>query len=126
MNEMDILEDIRDPRRLNLLADQFRQGRDIADLLALLLSESGEIVGAAAWIVGEVDIDPQNARLLIPRLRQLVSHENPSIRFHAIGALFPFLDKADPAIMEMLTPLSADPNEGVRSIAQAALRRISQ
>lgn len=126
MIEREILDIIRDPQRLDLLADEFRQGRDIGDLLALLNSDNGEIVGIGAWIAGESKFDPANAQSLISRLHQLVNHENPSIRFHAIGALFPFLDLANPATKAMLVRLSCDPNEGVRSIAQAALKRMSQ
>lgn len=126
MTEREILEIIRDPERLALLADEFRGGRDIGDLLALLDSDNEEIVGIGVWIAGEVKIDPTDALLLIPRLHQLVNHEEPSIRFHAIGALFPFLDIENPATKEMLVRLSDDPNEGVRMIAQAALKRLTQ
>jgi len=123
MNEMEILEIVKDPDRLNFLADQFRQGRDIGDLVILLNSDSDAVVAAAAWIAGEIDNDLPNAQLLVPCLQQLVKHNNPSIRFHAIGALYPFLNKADPAVKEMFIQLGSDPDEAVRSIAHAALRR---
>jgi|GEM_PF-1248753 len=126
MIEKEVLEIIRDPRRVNLLADEFRQGRDVGDLLPLLDSDNEEMVGIGAWIAGEVKIDPATAQPLVSRLHQLVNHENPLIRVHAIGALFPFFDIWNPASREMLVRLSDDPNEGVRMIAQAALKILTQ
>ena len=126
MTDREILEIIGDPRRVNLLADEFRQGRDIGDLLPLLDSDNQEIVGIGAWIAGEVKIDPANAQPLVSRLHQLVNHESPLIRVHAICALFPFFDIENPATKEMLVNLSDDPNEGVRNTAKAALKRMSQ
>jgi HEAT repeat protein len=124
--EIEILEIIRDAKRLAVLADEYRQRRDVGDLMALLISDNDEIVRIGAWLAGEVKIDTASARPLISRLHQLVSHENPSIRFHAIGALFPFHDWADPGTKEMLVRLSGDPNEGVRLRAEAALKRMPQ
>ena len=126
MIESGILEIIKDSQRLTQLADEFRQGRDIGDLLALLNAEHHDIVTIGAWIAGEITIDPAKAQPFISRLQQLVNHKVPAIRFNAIGAIFPFLDRSDPAAREMLVRLSADSNEGVRRIAQAALTRMSQ
>jgi HEAT repeat protein len=126
ISECEILEIVNDADRLGLLADQFRQGRDIGDLMVLLNSKNEEIVRIGVWIAGEVKVDPANAQPLIVRLHQLITHDDPSIRFHAIGALFPYLDLADPAANEMLVRLSRDPNDGVRAIAEAALKRTQQ
>ena len=126
MIERNTLKIINDPKRLNLLADEFRAGREIGDLLVLLNSENEQVVWVGAWIAGEVIIDPADAQPLISRLHQLVDHENPSIRFKALGALFPFLDVANPAVKEMLVRLSCDPIEGVRLAAQSALMRKSK
>jgi hypothetical protein len=126
MIEKEIVGALKDPRRLDLLVDEFRRGRDIRDLLTLLNSKNEEIIGIASWIAGEIRIDPANAQPLISRLHQLVNHETPAIRFNAVGALYPFLDFADPAAKEMLVRLSSDSNEGVRLMAQAALKRMSE
>lgn len=125
---METREIINDPRRLALLADEFREGREkkISELLALLNSDDQEIVAAGAWIAGEVKLDPVAAQPVISRLQQLVNHKEPAIRFCAIGALFPFLDGSDPGVREMLVRLRADSNKGVRMAAQAALTRMSQ
>jgi HEAT repeat protein len=122
--EKKILKILKDAKRLNLLADEFRAGRDIDDLLALLNSDNEEIIEVGAWIAGEVSINPTDAGRLVPRLHHLVSHKSPSIRFYAIGALFPFLDAGNGAAKEMLLGLSNDPDKGVRAIACAALKRI--
>jgi len=126
MIESEVLDIIKGKRRLGLLADEFRGGRDIRDLMVLLSSDNDQIVEIGAWIAGEIKIDPANAQPLITRLRQLVSHENPSIRSQAIGALFPFHDWTDPATKETLVKLSRDPNKGVRLTAQATLKRMPQ
>lgn len=124
MNKSEILETIRDPDRLNSLAEGFRQSRDVLGLLALLDSENEEIVRAGVWIAGEVKFDPSTAGPLLARLYQLLNHENPSIRFHAIGGLFPFFDSSNSVARHLLRQLSTDTNEGVRIAAQSALSRM--
>ena len=124
MIESEIREIAKDPQRLALFADEFRQGRDIGDLLALLNADHEEIVRIGTWIAGEVKIDPAEAQPMILRLQQLVNHKEPAVRFHAISALFPLLDGSDPAVREMLDALSTDSNEGVRRIARAALTKM--
>ena len=118
MNENEIREIIKDPKRVNTLADEFRRGRDVCDLLPLLNSENKEIVGVAAWIVGEVTIDPSKAEPVMSRLHDLLNDADPSVRFLAMGALFPHISK------ETLVTMSSDPNEGVRIRAQSALKRL--
>ena len=124
MTETQILEIIEDPRRLHSLVNQFRQNPDVSKLMVLLNSENEKIIEVGAWIAGEILIAKVNAQPLISRLHQLASHSNSSIRFQVIGALFPFLDQSDPAILEMLTKLSHDSNKGVRSSAEAVLKKM--
>ncbi|HEU4779251.1 MAG TPA: HEAT repeat domain-containing protein, partial [Steroidobacteraceae bacterium] len=59
----------------------------------------------------------------ISRLRKLVEHENPTVRFHAFGALFPALNWQDAASQDLMSKLRNDPNEGVRRSAEAAATR---
>lgn len=124
MIEKDINEMIKNPQRLAALADEFREGRDIGDLLELLDSEDEEIVGIATWIAGEIRIDPEEAESVISRMHRPLDHRDYSIRFHAIGALYPFLDRSASETKAMLTRLSNDPEKGVRMAAQAALKRL--
>jgi hypothetical protein len=110
--------------RLFLLVDEFRGGRDIGDLITLINSNDQVLVEFAAYIAGEIRMDPVKARPLIARLRELVNHDAPVMRFYALGGLFPFLDIADPPTMAMLTKMISDPNAGVSARARAALTRL--
>jgi hypothetical protein len=125
MTETQILEILKDSKGLYSLANQFRINPDVSELMVLLNSSNDNVVEVGAWISGEILIAKENAQPVVFRLRQLANHSNPSIRFHAIGALFPLLDPADPATREMLIKLSHDSNKGVRLSAEAALKRLS-
>ena len=125
MTETEILEIIKDSKRLQLLANQFRQKPDASELMVLLNSDNDKIVEVGVWIAGEILVDKANAEPMISRLHQLLSHPNSSIRFHAIGALFPFLDLSNPATREMLTKLSHDSDKAVRLSVEAALKKMS-
>jgi HEAT repeat protein len=128
MIEDEILEIVRDQQdngeRLNEIADQFRGGRDVDDLIALLDSTDAELTAMGAWILGELRLDLYNFDHLISRLRRFLKHENPAVRFHAFGALFPALDWQDDAARTLLANLRKDPNEGVRRSAEAAAARL--
>ena len=125
MTEMQILDMIKDAKRLHSLVNQFRKAPEVSELMVLLNSDNDKIIEVGAYIAEEILIDKANAQPLISRLHQLVSHSNSAIRFHAIGALFPFLDPSDPGTREMLTKLSHDSSKGVRLSAEAALKKMS-
>lgn len=128
MFENEILEIVGDAadngERLNAIADQFRHGRDLTDLVVLLDSGNSELVSIAAWILGELHLELYNSAGFISRLRELVDHEDPSVRFHALGALYPALDPQDVATQTLLSTLRSDPNEGVRKSAETAAARL--
>jgi len=116
-----IINGTRDrPGELNSLVDQFRNGRDVKDLLSLLQSENNELVRIGAWITAELSFDRYNNPVFIDRLRQLTNHEIPAIRFHALNALFPSLDSSQQETHDLVARLRNDTNKGVRSIADAA------
>jgi hypothetical protein len=127
--EREILEIVRDPedhgKRLNEIADQFRGGRDVDDLIALLDSTDAELASIGAWILGELPLELYNFDHFISRLGRLLDHGNPAVRFHAFGALFPSLDWREDAARTLLAELRKDPNEGVRRCAEAAAARLS-
>lgn len=125
MTETEILEIIKDSKRLHSLANQFRRNPDVSELMVLLNSDNDKIIEVGVWISGEILIDKASAQPVISRLHQLVSHSNSSIRLHAIGALFPFLDRSNPTTLEMLTKLSHDSNRGVRLAVEAVLKKMS-
>ncbi len=130
MPEDEVLKIITDSKnqgeRVSLLADEFRRGRDLGELIILLNSNNEDIIAIGAWIGAEIHFDKASACFLISRLHQLLKHKNPAIRFHSFGALFPHLDPTSRASQEMVKKLSRDPNEGVRTIALAALAKIQK
>jgi hypothetical protein len=129
MIETEVLEAAADAttggKRVNEIANQFRRGRDVTDLLALLDSSNAELVSIGAWILGEIDFNLYNDPSFISRLRALIQHANPSVRFHVFGAIYPALNPADPATIALVRKMRTDPDEGVRRSAEAAAARLS-
>ena len=112
-------------QRLNGMADQFRCGRDVSQLIGLLDSSHADLVSIGAWILGELHFELYNSDRCLQRLRKLVDHTDPSVRFHALGALFSALTPEDADTQALLQKLRNDPNEGVRRSAEAAAARLS-
>lgn len=111
--------------RLNELVDQFRRGRDVDQLMVLLGSSNPEVVSIGAWVLGELQFELYGSSTLVSRLRELLDHEHPAVRFHALSALYPALDIGDADDQALLRKLRSDPNEGVRRSAEAAAARLS-
>lgn len=109
---------------LNLLVDEFREGRDPSELLSLLQSNNSESIEIGAWIASEIPFDWYNTPAFIDKLRELSNHERPLVRFYALGALFPSLDKTNPVSLELIHRLLEDDNEGVRIRAESAAKRL--
>ncbi|HEY5755656.1 MAG TPA: HEAT repeat domain-containing protein [Steroidobacter sp.] len=128
MIETDILAIFADAidggKRLNEIADEFRSGRDVNELLVLLDSDNFELVSAGAWILGELSFDLYNSDRFLSRLRALLDHQDPAVRFRALSAVFPALNGQDAATLALLSKLRSDPNEGVRMSAEAAAARL--
>jgi len=126
--ESEILTILREPigigARVGEIADQFRDGRDVSHLLGLLDSKHADVVSIGAWILGEIHFELYDSITFLDRLRVLLDHEDPSVRFHALGALFPALNREDPDTHALLARLASDPNEGVRLSAKAAAARL--
>jgi hypothetical protein len=111
--------------RLNEIADQFRRGRDVNELTALLDSSDIELLSIGAWILGELHFELYNFDRFISRLRELLDHKDPTVRFHALGAIYPALNPLDATRQALLRKLPQDPNAGVRKRAEAAAARLS-
>lgn len=111
-------------RLLNSIADQFREGRDVHEILVLLDSTNPELVSIGAWILGELRLELYNCDSFLSRLQRLVEHEDPSVRFHVLGALFPMLSWQDDDARQLISKLRNDPNEGVRRSADAMAARL--
>ncbi len=110
--------------RLNEIADQFRRGRDVNDLVVLLDSPDSELVSTGAWILGELHFELYNVGHIVTRLWKLVEHQDPAVRFHAFGALYPALNREEVATQSVLRKLRNDSADGVRRIAEAAAARL--
>ena len=122
----DIVDNAADNgERINEIADQFRRGRDVNDLVILLDSDDSELVSIGAWILGELHFELYDVAHIMSRLWRLVDHEDPAVRFHALGALYPALNGRNAATQSLLRKLRNDSNEGVRRIAEAAAARLS-
>jgi hypothetical protein len=122
----DITEDSADrAERLNQIADQFRRGRDINELVLLLDSRDAQLLSIGTWILGELHVKLYALPEIVSRLWMLVEHQDPAVRFNAFGALFPILNPQDFATQSLLTKLRSDPNEGVRKSAEAAATQLS-
>ena len=128
MNELEILEIVRGTsdkgESLNAIADEFRRGRDVHELIPLLDSSDAELVAAGAWLLGELHLARYNSDQFISRLRKLTDHRDPMVRFHAFGALYPALDPQNITTYQLVNKLLLDPNDGVRRSAQAAAMRL--
>lgn len=128
MIETDILEILGDAtdggERLNEIADEFRSGRDVDELLVLLDSDNSELVSTGAWILGELSFELYDSDRFLSRLRELLDHQDPAVRFHALSAVFPALNGQDAATQALLSKLRSDPNKGVRMCAEAAAARL--
>ena len=128
MIQEELLEVIRDStdkgERLNDIADQFRGGRDVNELIALLDSAHAELASLGAWLLGELHFQIYGFDRFISRLRKLVDHQDPTVRFHAFGALFPALNREDASTHDLLARLRSDPNEGVRRRVEVAVARL--
>jgi hypothetical protein len=111
--------------RLNGMVDQFRRGRDVSHLIVLLDSSHADLVSTGAWILSELHFELYNYDNVILRLRKLLDHADASVRFHALGALFPALNPQEADTQALLQTLRNDPNEGVRRSAEAATARLS-
>jgi hypothetical protein len=130
MFELEILEAIRAAAsgadRLNGIVDEFRRGRDVAEVGAILQSGDSELLSIGAWILSELPIELyNNSESMIARLRELLDHPAAPVRFHALGALYPALDWSRPESQALLYKLLQDPNEGVRRCAEKVASQLS-
>ncbi|MCB9870638.1 MAG: HEAT repeat domain-containing protein [Planctomycetes bacterium] len=114
-----------DGKGLNSIVDQFRRGRDAKDVVPALDSSDSDLVSVGAWILGELPVELYDSHELVSRLRKLIDHDDPAVRFHAFGALFPVLDWKHESTRELLLRLQRDSNEGVRRSAEAAIAQLT-
>jgi HEAT repeat protein len=109
---------------LNRLADEFRRGRNVEELMSALESTNSEVVSLASWILSELPFELYDSVAITSSLQRLTAHDDPAVRFHALSALYPSLRSGAPVTRELLERLRRDPNEGVRLAAEAAASRL--
>src|SRR5258706_8454548 len=125
MIEREILEILEAPpdigaERFHGIIDQFKVGRDVNQVMTLLDSSNARLVSLGALILSEVSFDLYNSDSFISRLRELLDHEDPAVRFRALSAIYPALSRYSDDTQALLRKLRNDPNEGVRRSAEAA------
>ena len=109
----------------NDLVDEFRSGRSAFELFPLLDSQNLEVLGLGIWALSELEYERYCFEEIIERLMHLTSHDCPSIRFNALGALYPSLSSESQETRDLLRRLANDSNEGVRMSAEAAAARLA-
>ena len=130
MIEREVLEIFEAPSEsdggdlLHEFINQFRSGRDVNELMPLLDSSDPRLVWTGAMTLGEVRFDRYNSDSFIERLRKLLDHEDATVRFCSLGAIYPALSRDLDGTRVLLEKLRNDPNEGVREGAEAATARL--
>ena len=100
--------------RINSFVDQFRGNRDPRELMELLLSDRADVVWLGAYILSEISFSKYDNRKFFDELYRLTQHENPSVRYAAISALYPFLGLANIETRMLLVRIRDDEDELVR------------
>ena len=108
---------------VNQVADAYRRGANLRDLIPLLEHSDPRIVSVAAWIASEV-IDGIRGHELLDAIVPLLHHPDPTIRFGVIENIALLVRPDQDSIIQSLFMLAADPNPGVRQQALYWLCRI--
>jgi hypothetical protein len=95
------------------------------ELTVLLDSSSSELVSIGLWILSELHFELYDTDRFVSRLRALLDHEDPAVRFNALSAIYPALNWQEAATRALVEKLRSDPNEGVRSNAERVAARLS-
>jgi hypothetical protein len=114
-----------DGQRINALADEFRRGRDVRELLPLQASADTQVVWVATWIFSEIHEKLYDSEDIVARLHELTAHADRSVRFTAINAVYPFLRLADPATQALLARLRSDESDALRKRAEVIAAQLS-
>jgi hypothetical protein len=121
---VDIMNDpLDDGEALNDIVDEYRIGKDPDEVIELLDSDNSDLVGLGAWILSEIDEEKYNSEPFISRLMNLTNHEDPTVRFNSIGALYPCLDWTSESTKELYEHLSKDSDKGVSTRAKMGMER---
>lgn len=98
---------------VNKMANRYRRGARLDELLPLLTHIDSRFVSVAAWIVGEV-ADESRGREIFPQLSRLLEHDDPAVRFEALTSVTQLVRPDEhPVVISILQRL-ADENAGVR------------
>lgn len=109
---MKLMTSSEDPgERLNEIVDEFREGRDVEEVIVLLDSRNPDLVSFGAWILGELPTDRYNRDDIVSRLRDLTRHDDSGVRFAALGALYSTLLPEDGSTRALLEEMCRDPNK---------------
>lgn len=98
---------------VNRLADSYRDGGDLRDLIPLLESADSRLAWVGAWIVSEV-ASSVRGREVFEHLSKLLTHSDPSVRFAVIAGITFLVQSNESHVTKQLFLLAADENAGVR------------
>jgi len=110
--------------RLGTIVSEFRSGRNVHEILALLDAGNSQLISIGAWILSELPFESYDFPEFENRLRKLVGHDAPGVRFSTFSALFPALKPQEAATEELLNKLRTDADKGVRMAAEAAAAQL--
>lgn len=108
--------DARASEFVNQLADLYREGGDLVDLIPLLESPDSRLAWVGAWIVSEV-ANGVRGREVFEHLSKLLNHWDPTVRFAVIASVTFLVRTDDSHITKQLLSLISDENAGVRQHA---------
>lgn len=98
---------------VNKVADEFRRGADLRDLLPLITHSDARFVSVGAWIASEVVVGTRG-REIFEELTDLLLHKDPVVRFEAIKSVSQLVQPDDQIAIGSLIRLSIDDDAGVR------------
>lgn len=109
---------------LGKLADQFRVGRSIDELVAVLGTADPDVLEMALWIFSEIDFEQYDRQDILDKLASLTCHKVAAVRLQSLIALFPAFGRTESTYDSVLDKLCSDPNPGVCQAAKQALDRL--
>lgn len=109
-----VLDSCHGVPRINSFVDQFRGERGASELLELLQSNEADVVWLGVYVLSEIAFSKYDSKEYFSELYRLTQHENPSVRYAAISALYPFLGLANIETRMLLVRIRDDEDELVR------------
>jgi hypothetical protein len=107
---------------VNEIANLFREGLSLRELVPLLVHPDPKVAAAGAWIASEVT-NERRGRDLLAVLAKHLTHQDPAVRFYALTSVAAIAGGDDWREILAVLDCLVDENSGVRrhALAQVAL-----